>query len=74
LAFARGLGEYGSVIFIAGNKPFKTEIAPLIIVTKLEEFLYGQATAVALVMLLASFIIMFIVNRIQIRVARLVGD
>ncbi|MDR2140565.1 MAG: sulfate ABC transporter permease subunit CysT [Deltaproteobacteria bacterium] len=74
LAFARGLGEYGSVIFIAGNKPFQTEIAPLMIVTRLEEFLYGQATAVALFMLLASFIIMFIVNRVQIRVARLVGD
>jgi sulfate transport system permease protein len=74
LAFARGLGEYGSVIFIAGNKPFQTEIAPLMIVTRLEEFLYGQATAVALFMLLASFVIMFVVNRIQIRVASLVGD
>jgi sulfate transport system permease protein len=74
LAFARGLGEYGSVIFIAGNKPFQTEIAPLMIVTRLEEFLYGQATAVALFMLLASFIIMFLVNRIQIKVASLVGD
>ncbi|MDR2302338.1 MAG: sulfate ABC transporter permease subunit CysT [Deltaproteobacteria bacterium] len=74
LAFARGLGEYGSVIFIAGNKPFQTEIAPLMIVTRLEEFLYGQATAVALFMLLASFVIMFAVNRIQIKVASLVGD
>lgn len=69
LAFARGLGEYGSVIFIAGNKPLKTEIAPLMIVTRLEEFLYGQATAVALVMLTASFIIMFLINRLQIRSA-----
>jgi sulfate transport system permease protein len=74
LAFARGLGEYGSVIFIAGNKPFQTEIAPLMIVTRLEEFLYGQATAVALVMLLASFIIMFVVNRVQIRAANFVGN
>ncbi|MDR1297724.1 MAG: sulfate ABC transporter permease subunit CysT [Deltaproteobacteria bacterium] len=72
LAFARGLGEYGSVIFIAGNKPFQTEIAPLMIVTRLEEFLYGQATAVALFMLAASFIIMFLVNRLQIRASRFV--
>jgi sulfate transport system permease protein len=70
LALARGLGEYGSVIFIAGNKPFQTEIAPLMIVTRLEEFMYGQATAIALVMLIASFVIMFLVNRIQIRAAR----
>ncbi|MDR1576996.1 MAG: sulfate ABC transporter permease subunit CysT [Deltaproteobacteria bacterium] len=74
LAFARGLGEYGSVIFIAGNKPFQTEIAPLMIVTRLEEFLYGQATAIALVMLLASFIIMFLVNRLQLRAASLAGE
>ncbi|MDR1609183.1 MAG: sulfate ABC transporter permease subunit CysT [Deltaproteobacteria bacterium] len=73
LAFARGLGEYGSVIFIAGNKPFQTEIAPLMIVTRLEEFHYEQATAVALVTLLASFIIMFLVNRIQSRAARYAG-
>jgi sulfate transport system permease protein len=73
LAFARGLGEYGSVIFIAGNKPFQTEIAPLMIVTRLEEFQYGQATAVALVMLAASFVIMFLVNRVQIRAARFAG-
>ncbi|MDR1658117.1 MAG: sulfate ABC transporter permease subunit CysT [Deltaproteobacteria bacterium] len=73
LAFARGLGEYGSVIFIAGNKPFQTEIAPLMIVTRLEEFHYEQATAVALVMLLASFIIMFVVNRVQLRAASYVG-
>ena len=72
LAFARGLGEYGSVIFIAGNKPFQTEIAPLMIVTRLEEFHYAQAAAVALVMLLASFIVMFLVNRVQIRAARFV--
>jgi sulfate transport system permease protein len=70
LAFARGLGEYGSVIFIAGNKPLQTEIAPLMIVTRLEEFLYGQATAVAMFMLLASFIIMFLVNRLQISASK----
>jgi sulfate transport system permease protein len=74
LAFARGLGEYGSAIFIAGDKPFQAEIAPLTIVTRLEEFSYGQATAVALFMLLASFVIMFTVDRVQIRVASLVGD
>ncbi|MDR2443902.1 MAG: ABC transporter permease, partial [Deltaproteobacteria bacterium] len=73
LAFARGLGEYGSVIFIAGNKPFQTEIAPLMIVTRLEEFNYEGATAVAMVMLVASFIIMFLVNRLQIRAARFAG-
>jgi sulfate transport system permease protein len=74
LALARGLGEYGSVIFIAGNKPFQTEIAPLMIVTRLEEFLYGQATAVAMFMLFASFMIMFMVNRLQIRAARFVEN
>jgi len=55
LAFARAIGEYGSVVFIAGNMPFKTEIAPLLIVTKLEQYDYGAATAVASVMLAASF-------------------
>jgi sulfate transport system permease protein len=74
LAFARGLGEYGSVIFIAGNKPHQTEIAPLMIVTRLEEYLYGQATAIALVMLLTSFVIMFLVNRLQIRAAAFAVD
>jgi sulfate transport system permease protein len=73
LAFARALGEYGSVIFIAGNKPLSTEIAPLMIVTRLEEFEYGQATAVALVMLAGSLVIMLLVNRLQIRSARLAG-
>ncbi|MDR1921753.1 MAG: sulfate ABC transporter permease subunit CysT [Candidatus Adiutrix sp.] len=69
LAFARALGEYGSVVFIAGNMPFKTEIAPLMIMIKLEQFNYGEATAVALVMLGASFVIMFIINSIQARSA-----
>ena len=74
LAFARGLGEYGSVIFIAGNLPFKTEIAPLIIMSKLEQFNYGQATAVAILMLVFSFTIMFFVNRVQARIAQFTGE
>ncbi|MDR2800023.1 MAG: sulfate ABC transporter permease subunit CysT [Desulfovibrio sp.] len=69
LAFARALGEYGSVVFIAGNMPFKTEIAPLLIMSKLEGFNYGEATAVALVMLAASFVIMLCINRVQARAA-----
>ena len=67
LAFGRCLGEYGSVIFIAGNKPFETEITPLIIMSKLQEFDYKSATAIALVMLAASFLILFVVNLIQSR-------
>ena len=67
LAFGRCLGEYGSVIFIAGNKPFETEITPLIIMSKLQEFDYKSATAIALVMLAASFLILFTVNLIQSR-------
>jgi sulfate transport system permease protein len=74
LAFARGLGEYGSVIFIAGNIPFKTEIAPLVIMSKLEQFNYDQATAVALLMLVASFTIMFFVNRLQVKSAAHAGE
>jgi sulfate transport system permease protein len=74
LAFARALGEYGSVVFIAGNMPFKTEIAPLLIMFKLEQFNYGEATAVALVMLTASFAIMFGINCVQSRAARFVKD
>ena len=65
LAFARGLGEYGSVIFIAGNMPMVSEITPLIIVTKLEQFDYAGATAVAVVMLLGSFALLFAVNALQ---------
>ena len=65
LAFARGVGEYGSVIFIAGNVPFKSEIAPLLIVIKLEEFNYPAATAIAAVMLLLSFGLLFVINLIQ---------
>lgn len=65
LAFARGLGEYGSVIFIAGNMPMVSEIVPLLIVIKLEQYDYSSATAIALVMLLASFVLLFIINMLQ---------
>jgi sulfate/thiosulfate transport system permease protein len=65
LAFARAVGEYGSVIFIAGNLPNISEIAPLLIIIRLEEFKYADATAIALVMLVASFVILFAVNRLQ---------
>ncbi len=65
LAFARADGEYGSVIFIAGNLPGKTEIAPLLIVIRLEEYRYADATAIAVVMLIASFIMLFIINWLQ---------
>lgn len=67
LAFGRCLGEYGSVVFIAGNKPFETEITPLIIMSELQEFDYSSVTAIALVMLAAAFLILFLVNLIQIR-------
>jgi len=65
LAFARGVGEYGSVIFIAGNLPFVSEIAPLLIVVKLEQFDYAGATAIATLMLAASFLILLTINLIQ---------
>jgi sulfate/thiosulfate transport system permease protein len=65
LAFARGVGEYGSVIFIAGNLPNVSEIAPLLIVIKLEEFKTADATAIAVVMLVASFVVLLLVNRLQ---------
>jgi sulfate/thiosulfate transport system permease protein len=65
LAFARGVGEYGSVIFIAGNMPFKSEIAPLLIVTKLEEYDYAGATAIATVLLLASLFLLLLINAWQ---------
>ena len=67
LAFGRCLGEYGSVVFIAGNQPFETEIIPLIIMSELQEYDYASATAIALVMLAASFLILFLVNLIQVR-------
>ncbi len=65
LAFARAIGEYGSVIFIAGNIPNFSEIAPQLIVIKLEEFRYADAAAIATVMLTASFVLLFVVNRLQ---------
>ena len=70
LAFARGVGEYGSVIFIAGNLPYVSEIAPLLIVIKLEEFDYAGATVIATLMLGLSFAILFAVNALQRRLAR----
>jgi sulfate transport system permease protein len=70
LAFARGVGEYGSVIFIAGNLPYVSEIAPLLIVIKLEEFDYHGATAIAVLMLVLSFVILFFINKLQRRLAR----
>ena len=65
LAFARAVGEYGSVIFIAGNIPYVSEIAPLLIVIRLEEFNYAGATAIAAIMLLLSFAMLFVINLIQ---------
>ncbi|NVN88037.1 MAG: sulfate ABC transporter permease subunit CysT [Rhodopseudomonas sp.] len=65
LAFARAVGEYGSVIFIAGNLPNVSEIAPLLIVIRLSEFRYADATAIAVVMLVVSFLIIFLLNRLQ---------
>jgi sulfate/thiosulfate transport system permease protein len=65
LAFARALGEYGSVVFISGNMPMKTEIAPLLIMTKLEQFDYAGACAVAVVMLLISFVMLLTINVLQ---------
>ncbi|MBK1614398.1 sulfate ABC transporter permease subunit CysT [Rubrivivax gelatinosus] len=65
LAFARALGEYGSVIFIAGNMPMVSEITPLIIITKLEQYDYAGATAVAVVMLVTSFALLLVINALQ---------
>lgn len=61
------LGEYGSVVFIAGNRPYETEITPLIIMSELQEFDYKSATSIALVMLVASFLILFLMNLMQAR-------
>lgn len=71
LAFARAVGEYGSVVFISGNMPMKTEIGPLLIMTKLEQYDYAGATAIALVMLVISFLMLLIINFIQWRANRL---
>uniref|UniRef100_A0A942T7V9 Sulfate transport system permease protein CysT n=2 Tax=Neobacillus citreus TaxID=2833578 RepID=A0A942T7V9_9BACI len=70
LAFARALGEYGSVVFISGNMPMKTEIVPLLIITKLEQYNYGGAAAIAAVMLVISFLLLFLINFWQWRTAR----
>ena len=70
LGFSRAIGEYGSVIFIAGNIPKVSEIAPLMIMTKLEQYQYAQATAIAVVMLLASFGLMFGINALQLWASR----
>jgi sulfate transport system permease protein len=69
LAFARALGEYGSVVFIAGNMPMRTEIAPLLIMTKLEQYDYAGATAIAVVLLASSFVILWGINLVQSRAA-----
>lgn len=73
LAFARAVGEYGSVIFIAGNIPMVSEITPLMIITKLEQYDYTGATAIAVVMLLVSFVLLFVINGLQAWSARRIG-
>lgn len=73
LAFARGVGEYGSVIFIAGNQPFKTEIAPLMIISRLEEYDFAGATTIAVIMLVISFLILFLINVVQAWASRRTG-
>jgi sulfate transport system permease protein len=70
LAFARGVGEYGSIIFIAGNLPMKSEIAPLLIVTKLEQFDYAGAASIGVVMLAASFMLLLALNGLQVWAAK----
>ncbi len=74
LAFARAVGEYGSVIFIAGNVPMVSEIAPLLIVIKLEQFDYAGAAVIATLMLLLSFALILLVNLVQARTRRILGD
>jgi len=70
LAFARGIGEYGSVVFISGNMPMKTEISPLLIMTKLEQYDYAGATAISAVMLVVSFLLLLAINGLQWRMNR----
>jgi sulfate transport system permease protein len=67
LAFARGLGEYGSVVFISGNLPMTTEIAPLLIMSKLEQYEYAAATAIAVVLLGASLTLLLVINGLQLK-------
>ena len=73
MAFARSLGEYGSVVFIAGNTPFKTEITPLLIMSQLQEYDYASATSIALVMLAAAFLILFVNAVLQSRASKIVS-
>lgn len=73
LAFARGIGEYGSVVFIAGNIPYQTQITPLIIMSKLEQFNYGAATSIALVMIIFSFVVLFLINTLQFKISKIAG-
>lgn len=73
MAFARGIGEYGSVVFIAGNMPYKTEITPLLIMSELEQFNYSAATAIALVMLLISFGILLVNSIVQSRAMKILN-
>ncbi len=70
LSFARAIGEYGSIIFVSGNMPMKTEITPLLIVTKLEQYDYAGATTLAVVLLCISFGLLLIVNQLQQRTLR----
>ena len=70
LAFARGIGEYGSVVFIAGNIPYKTQIVPLLIMIKLEQYKYAEATAIAMVLLSISFLLMLVINTVQIHMQK----
>jgi sulfate transport system permease protein len=74
LAFARSIGEYGSVVFIAGNIPYQTQITPLIIMLKLEQFDYLAATSIALVMIVFSFVVLFGINVLQARVHKVAGE
>jgi sulfate transport system permease protein len=71
LAFARGLGEYGSIIFISGNMPMHTEITSLLIVSKLEQYDYAGATAIACVMLVTSFVLLMVINGLQARTRKM---
>jgi sulfate/thiosulfate transport system permease protein len=73
LAFARAVGEYGSVIFIAGNIPYVSEITPLMIITKLEQYDYAGATAIASVMLIISFVLLLAINGLQAWTAKRTG-
>lgn len=73
MSFARGLGEYGSVVFIAGNQPYETEISPLLIMSELQEYDYASATSIALVMLMIAFVILFINAILQSRTSKIVS-